>query len=420
MLLIVTAADVFLVIFAGVLFAILLRSVADLIDRHTPLSAGWSLALVLVVLALLIGSAAYFLAAEIASQLDQLTQSIAKSWQELRGRLGNEAWGRQLLTMMSGTPASGQELLSHASRIFSTTLGAVGNVAVVLFIGIYLAADPEWYRRGLLRLFPRNERARGAEVLDAIGTTLRWWLIGRFASMFVVGVATTVGLMRLGIPLALALGSVAFLFDFVPFFGPLFAAVPALLFGLTIGTAHVIYVIALYSAIQIVEGYVLTPLIEQRSVRLPPALTIGMVVLFGLLAGIPGILLATPLTAALVVLIDKFYVEDALEDDRAVKPVRLREGANTTDGSRSRIEFCNLDAARSVELAGTSPFSSLWRTRWPQPNSARQQAGTSRRRRPLHGKRKRSRTFRRQREARLEKRARKLPNDRAANPGSPR
>ncbi len=315
--LLVTAADVFLVIFGGILFAVLLRALEDVLERHTPLSAGWSLAFVVLGLAVLLGAAGYFLTAEVTSQFDQLGKGLGQSWQELKGKLESTAWGRQLLALMAGLPTAPEQngdLLSQISSVFSTTLGAIGNFFIVVFLGIYFAADPGWYRRGMLRMLPRNQRERCAEVLDEISTALRWWLIGRFASMLIVGIVTTIGLMLLGIPVALALGSIAFLFDFVPFLGPVVAATPAILIALTMGTTQALYVVLLYLVIQTLEGYVLTPLIEQRSVRLPPALTIGMLVLLGLLAGTPGVLLATPLTVVLAVLIKKLYVEDTLEN----------------------------------------------------------------------------------------------------------
>ena len=147
-------------------------------------------------------------------------------------------------------------------------------------------------------------------------------MIGRVISMVVVGLAIGIGLWLLGVPLALALGSIAFLLDFIPFIGPLVAAVPALLVAFAISPTLAASVALLYGGVQLVEGYVLTPLIEQRSVRLPPALTIAAQVFFGVVTGALGVLFATPLTAAAVTLVQKLYVEDALGDKKV--PSRRR------------------------------------------------------------------------------------------------
>lgn len=310
-----TAADVFLVIFAGVLFAIFLRGLADTLSRVIPLAPRWSLVIVLLALTLLLALGAMYLAGEIANQLGQIGERLTQAWRALQEKLQAQPWGKQVLSLASfEQSASGQEggIGSQLARVFSTTLGAMVNIMVILFIAIYIAFDPDWYRAGMLRILPPAQRRRGDEVVQAIGHSLRWWLLGRITGMLAVGIATTVGLWLLGMPLALGLGVLAFLFDFVPTFGPILAAIPAVLLALTVGPQMAIYVVLLYTAIQFLEGYVLTPLIEQRSVRLPPALTISAQILMGVLLGGLGFVLATPLTAAVVVLIKKLYVEDAL------------------------------------------------------------------------------------------------------------
>jgi predicted PurR-regulated permease PerM len=233
-------------------------------------------------------------------------------WQEINEQLKGEVWGRQILALVAKARGEGAEAPGVA-QAFSTTLGALVNIAVVLFMGVYMAINPGWYRRGVLRLISPPRRARAREILDAIGHTLRWWLFGRAVGMTIVGIMTTLGLWLLGVPFAAGLGVLAGLLDFVPFAGPILAAAPGVLVALSDGTIQVIYVLLLYFSIQLLEGYVLTPLIELRSVHLPPALTIGAQVLLGVLVGPIGVAVATPLTAVIVVLIEKLYVEDKLE-----------------------------------------------------------------------------------------------------------
>ncbi|MGH8176369.1 MAG: AI-2E family transporter [Steroidobacter sp.] len=313
---IVVAADVLLVLFGGILFAVFLRGLADLLSRHSPIPQRAALVLIAVLLFLVFGAMVWLLAAEISHQVDQLGAKVPQLWQQIEERLRREVWGRQLLTLLSraqSEAAPGTNVGSRVAQAFNTTLGAIANFAVIVFIGVYLAANPGWYQRGLLRLAPPVHRARGREILSAIGHTLRWWLFGRVVGMTIVGAVTTFGLWLLDVPLALGLGLIAAALDFVPFVGPIAAAAPGVLVALSNGPTQVAYVVLLYMGIQLIEGYVLTPLIEQRSVRLPPALTIGAQVLLGVLVGALGVVFATPLTAVLVVLIKKLYVEDTLE-----------------------------------------------------------------------------------------------------------
>jgi len=161
--------------------------------------------------------------------------------------------------------------------------------------------------------------------------------VGRAILMVVNGVFTALGLWILGIPLALTLGTIAGLLNFVPNIGPIIAGVPAVLIAWTLGPVPALYVLLLYIFLQSLDGYVLTPLIQQRTVSLAPALTITAQLLFGVLAGTMGLLLATPLTAATLVLIRKLYLEDVLENrvHRARAP-RQRAAGPFPDGlSRS-------------------------------------------------------------------------------------
>ena len=92
------------------------------------------------------------------------------------------------------------------------------------------------------------------------------------------------------------------------------AVIPALLLASLEGGRTVLYVAALYLFIQALESYVFTPWMQQRIVSVPPALTIAVQLLFGLLAGTLGLLLATPLAAVGMVLVRMLYVEDLLGD----------------------------------------------------------------------------------------------------------
>jgi predicted PurR-regulated permease PerM len=142
---------------------------------------------------------------------------------------------------------------------------------------------------------------------------LRLWLLGQLASMTMIGVLTALGLWAIGVPSAFALGLLAALAAFVPYLGPILSALPALLLALNEGTDTLLFTAALYIAVQQVESYVVTPLIQQRVATLPAAVTVFAIVAAGLLFGAPGVLLAAPLTMVAYVLVKRLYVEEALE-----------------------------------------------------------------------------------------------------------
>lgn len=312
------SSNALLLIFACVLFAILLYELSNLVQRKTKLKRKFALPVVVLAILAIIGVGGVLMAPQISDQADKLVVAVPQALAELRQKLGEYDLARRLL---GGIP-SDEQLAQHVAKImpnaglfFSGILGAVGNVLIITCVGIYFAAKPMLYVEGVITLVPKRKRARAREVLDEIGTTLAKWLVGKAASMVVVGTLTAVGLSLIGVPLALILGIIAGLLDFIPYLGPLMAGVPAVLIAFSDSPTMALYTLGLFAMIQLVEGYLLQPLIEQKTVSLPPALTIVMQVLFGALFGLAGVALATPLTAVLAVLVTMLYVQDVLGDN---------------------------------------------------------------------------------------------------------
>jgi predicted PurR-regulated permease PerM len=209
---------------------------------------------------------------------------------------------------------------SPAATAVTSTFGALGNFVIMLFIGIYGALDPVTYRRGLLALLAPSLRSRADAMISRSGQTLRNWLSAQFLSMSVVGVLTFAGLWLIGLPLAAALALISALLTFIPNIGPLIAAVPALLLAFASGGKMVLLVIGVYVVVQAIETYLVTPLIQQEKVSLPPALVIGAQLLMGVLFGILGLALATPLAALTLTLASGLYVHDYLEREARGDP----------------------------------------------------------------------------------------------------
>lgn len=317
------AVDVLLLVFAGVLFGVLLRGISRALNARTKLGYEWSLAVVLILLLIIVGLTGWFLAGRIAAQAGTLTEAMPQAINKLSAQLQGYSWGARLLDEIpppnewSGLLSSsrGGSLMGRVSGIFSGVLGALVNFIVVIVIGCYVAAEPRLYRRGIIHLVPPAYRPRAREVLDELDSTLGRWLIGRIVLMFVNGGLTTLGLWLLDVPLALTLGILAGLLNFVPNFGPIIAGIPAVLIALLASPQTAVYTAVLYFVIQMLDGYVFTPLVDKRSVELPPVLTLTAQVLLGVLVGGIGLVIASPLVASLIVIVRMLYVEDALGDE---------------------------------------------------------------------------------------------------------
>lgn len=317
-LLLWNAIDIFLLVFAAILVAVFIYSLGSFINEHTPLPYQWAVAVVVLALVGLVGLGAWLWAPRIISEATLLINALPQTIAHLRQRLSAYPWGQMLLDQIPPVNqilSARTGMLPRMTTIFSTVLGAFTALVFVLFAGLYLAIDPQLYEKGLVRLVPVSKRDHARHILHVLGYTLRWWLVGRLSSMLIIGVLTTVGLWLLGMPLALVLGVLAGLLEYIPNFGPILAAIPALLIALTQGSQQVLYVLGLYLVVQAIESYVITPLILKHAVSLPPVLTLSVLVLFGVLFGFLGLLLATPLAAVLLVLVQILYVQDTLGDE---------------------------------------------------------------------------------------------------------
>ena len=313
-LLIVFAADIVLIVFASILLAILLRSLAQPLAARLRISPQWALAIVVALLAFSFGLIGWWIAPAIGEQVRELRATLPAALQRLQQELSRFVW---LEVFLDAAPrpdelAAHPEAAGKVTGVLSGTLAAIGHTFVAIVIGLYLAADPRPYIEGTVGLFPPAHRKRAREILLAIGHTLRWWLFGKAISMVAVGIAVFIGLAVIGVPMAGALALIAALLDFIPNIGPVLALLPAALFALLQGPTQVFYVVLLYGVVQTVESYLLTPMIERRTVELPPALTLVALLVAALLFGWLGLLLAAPATAALMVLVQMVYVEDAL------------------------------------------------------------------------------------------------------------
>lgn len=314
--LLVLGADVFLLLFAGILVAVFFRSISHWIARHTPLTDGWSLGLTVILFLTILAGSGYLLAPSIGHQIDKLSEALPESYARLKSHLSQFEWGKRL-TQATGNPdtllSGGTNVVGKATGLVSGTFNWFANIFIIFFTGLYLASEPKTYRQGFVRLFPVRRRKRIEDVLLKAGHTLQWWLLGKLVSMALIGAFTAFGLWALGIPLAPTLAIIAALLTFIPNIGPILAAVPAILLGFMESPTKALYIILLYSGIQAIESYLITPLIQRRTVSLPPALTLFAQILLGVIFGVLGVALATPLTAAMLVFVRELYVRDSLE-----------------------------------------------------------------------------------------------------------
>ncbi|GLU57410.1 hypothetical protein Dfri01_68710 [Dyadobacter frigoris] len=179
---------------------------------------------------------------------------------------------------------------------------------------MFFTASPVTYRNGIIKLLPSKAKGRGAVLLDKIHQVLKGWIKGQLLGFLFITILTGAGLWILQMPLILTLALVAGLLNFVPNFGPIIAMVPAFLLGLSQGSNTAIIIVGMYTAIQVVQSAVTQPLIQKKMVSMPAALIVFGQVAMGLLGGFWGILLATPIMAIIMAVVNNLYVEEQSEN----------------------------------------------------------------------------------------------------------
>jgi len=300
--------EVVAIVFGSVVAAVTLRAASEPLQRLT----GWNgrVALAVVVLAALvaIGVGLALLGEPVAAQFNALRSALPRALEAATRWLNSHAVGLIVLEVWNGIKASVE--WTRVAGLAGNAFGALGAALLMLLAGLYIAADPALYRRGALRLLPPRLRERVDAAFGAAGHGLSRWLVAQAIAMLAVGVLTATGLALLGMPLALPLGVIAGLLEFVPFFGTIVSGGLIVLIAFAQGASQAVYAALVCLAVQQFEGWVIQPLVQRWAIALPPALGLVTVIVFGVLFGPLGAVLATPATVVLMVMVRSLYLDE--------------------------------------------------------------------------------------------------------------
>jgi len=308
-----------LIVFAGVLFAAFLDAAARALAPVLPINRALRLTLVLLLLTALAGLGLAWgtgklpehtrlLLKVMDTQLDVLQKHLLTYGVDL---LGPE-WGQDFAQWLFSDQG---RFLRHAQFVLGGASTILTGALVIVFLGILFAFDPTSHRESLVMLVRRSYRARTRAVMDEMGNVLRLWFVGQLIRITLMTLCVWIALYLIGLPGPFVLGLQAGLSNFIPYLGPIVAAIPIALVAMPLGGSLLIWAVVIYTIIQSIEGYVIGPLIQRQAVEIPPAWTLVAIVLLGALFGVMGIALAMPLVAIGRVAIIRFYVEDYLGDD---------------------------------------------------------------------------------------------------------
>jgi predicted PurR-regulated permease PerM len=301
------AAGTLFLVFAGLLFAALLDAGARGLAKLLPIHRHWNLTIVCLGLAVAVVGFLVWSGLSVALQIDQFVQALNKQLQSLEQSVANlglvpgkehgePATIGDLAHILFSNP---NQLFGEAQNAFSRTIGGVGDAVIIVLIGVFVAADPLTYKHHFVELLPLRQRKRVGLLLDESATILRRWLVGQFAAMLLLAILTAIMLVAMGVPSPMLLGIQAGLFEFIPYLGAVVGALPILLLALPLGTFTLWVTLALYAVIHFAVGNIVVPMMQKRTLDLPPAVALAALALFGVVFGLASVAVATPLVVAI-------------------------------------------------------------------------------------------------------------------------
>lgn len=300
--------NVLLLVLAGVLIALYFRGLAGLINRKLHIPQKGSLAIAVIGSLLLLIGFFWFAGTRIQQQVTQLSNTLPSAIENAKQQLSQSTIGQKILEKAQSANSS-KKAEALIKTFFSSTFGVLGDVYVVLFLGIFFTVSPKIYVNGFIKLIPPKAKPKAKDVVNNLGRSLTKWLKGKIFAMLIVFVLTAIGLVIIGMPMWLVLALIAGLLNFIPNFGPLIAMIPAVLVAFMQGSTTALVVAGLYILVQVLESNFITPQIQKKLINIPPALIIIAQLIMGVLTGGWGLVLATPLMLIVMVLVQELYLK---------------------------------------------------------------------------------------------------------------
>ena len=292
-----------LLVIAALVFAAMLDGGTRLLGRILPIGRGWRLLITCLGVVAFLAWTVYFAGSQIAGQFEALRTVVETQLT----RVFEWASARGLLPKTGGGQAVASELMGSFDRLTSwvgSALGAVSSVAMIIVLGLFIAAEPRLYERGFAWLLPIERRAEFYATSERMGFTMRRLMFGRLIGMAVEGFGTGIPLSLARVTMAALLGMLTRQLAFLPNIGSIISGVLIILVGFSAGVDTGIWAIIIYVAVQVIDGNIIVPWVARRSVDLAPALILGAQLLFGTLFGIVGLALADPIVAMIKIFLE--------------------------------------------------------------------------------------------------------------------
>jgi len=301
------AFNILLMTFMGVLIAVYFHGLAGFIERKTKINRKVSLFISIAGTITLLSVMIWIIGSTVQQQAAQLSHTLPKTIASAKVKLAESSTGQQILGYTSGD--NSKKLLDTAGTFFSSSFGVIGDLYIILFLGIFFTASPSLYKDSLMAIIPPQQEIDAGVIWGRTNAALKAWIKTRLISMVLITIVIALGLMIIGLPGTLVLGLIAGLLDVIPNFGPVIAMIPGVLLGLMISPQTAVIAALIYIACQTIVGSIFMPLIQKRMTNMPPAITMISQLVMGVICGLMGIILAVPILLVLTIVVDELYIK---------------------------------------------------------------------------------------------------------------
>ena len=310
--------DLVLVVVTAVIIASSIEPLVKLLGRHRIPRIPAVLSVYLTLAVLFIGTFYAFVPPLLGDFAD-----FAQNLPSVANEISTDLFGGnpELLTKSKSLIAevaqgiSPQEIISVLGRTEGISQGAVGTIGMVfggifsfiliIVLSFYFAMQEHGIQNFLRIVIPFGKEDYAIDLWERSKTKIGKWMQGQLLLGVLIFVLVYLGLTIFAVPYALSLALFAGILEIIPVFGPIISAIPAVVLAFSAGgTTLAIIITAFYVLVQQFESHLIYPLVVRKIVGLPPIMVILALIIGFDLAGIIGVLIAVPVAAALMELVE--------------------------------------------------------------------------------------------------------------------
>lgn len=318
--------EVLAILFISLIFASAVDSWVDKLEK-IKFPRWLSILLIYIVLIVIVFFAVYILIPPMTEQIGQLANNFPAYTEKISGAIENlknfSANHGVLGELDNGISAIKDNLSEFVSSAFSTVAGIFGGIVsffVVLVITFYMTVEESAVKRTITFILPEKYQPFTLQLINKVQRKIGDWLKGQLLLSLIIGILVYIGLLILGVNYALVLAVIAAIGEFVPYLGPVIAAIPAVFLTFAQSPVKGLFVLILFVIIQQIENQILVPKVMQKVVGLNPIISIIALLVGAKVAGIVGVILAIPVATAVSVIASEIWLaREIAAKERGIK-----------------------------------------------------------------------------------------------------